>query len=275
MSGETIMRFAGKEPYADSLLLVVEVGNTNTSFVVYQGHEILEKVKVSSKSLIDPDGFPGTLAQMIMRYPSLGDAAICSVIPMLERTTGDYLRHHLSGQVMTVSASITLPFVLNYAPPDSFGADRLALCAVSQLLYPEAAVIAIDIGTAITVDVVGSTQRYLGGLILPCLDLMAKALHEHTAQLPLVALDRPETLLGCSTTDGIKNGIIHGCASSMDGLVAKITGWLQEERSETAVNVMVTGGNAPLIAGMLDCSPRHEELAVVKGTRYLFSLNAE
>ena len=275
MSGESIMRFAVKEPSSDSLLLVVEVGNTTTSFVVFQGHESLDVVKVASKSLIVPEGFPGPLAQMIMRCPSLCNAAICSVVPVLEHTIGDYLRHHLSGQVMTVSASITLPFVLNYTSPDSFGSDRLALCAVSQLLYPEEAVIAIDIGTAITIDVLGSTQHYLGGLIMPGLDLMAKALHEHTARLPLVALGRPETLLGCSTTDGIRNGIVHGCASSMDGLVAKITRWLQDERSETAVNVMVTGGNAPLIAGMLDCSPRLEELAVVKGTRYLFSLNAE
>ena len=269
------MRFAGKEPSIDSLLLVVEAGNTTTSFVVFQGNESLDVGKVSSKSLIVPDGFSAPLEQIIMKYPSLCDAAICSVVPLLERTIGDSLHHHLTGQVMTVSASISLPFVLNYVFPDSFGADRIALCAMSQHLYPEEAVIAIDIGTAITVDVLGSTQHYLGGLIMPGLDLMAKALHEHTARLPLVALDRPETLLGSSTVDGIRNGIIHGCASSIDGLVTKITRWLQEERSETAIRVMVTGGNAPLIAGMLDCSPWLEELAVVKGTRYLFSLNAE
>lgn len=275
MSGETIMRFAAKEPSSDSLLLVVEAGNTTTSFVVFQGHESLEVVKVSSKSLTLPDGFPGPLEQIIMRYPALCDAAICSVVPLLERTTGDCLRHHLTGQVLTVSASINLPFVLAYASPDSFGADRIALCAMSQHLYPEEAVIAIDIGTAITVDVLGSTQHYLGGLIMPGLDLMAKALHEHTARLPLVALDRPDTLLGCSTSNGIRNGIIHGCASSMDGLIAKITRWLHDERHETAIRVLMTGGSAPLIAGMLDCSPMLDELAVVKGTRYLFSLNAD
>ncbi len=269
------MRFAGKEPSIDSLLLVVEAGNTTTSFVVFQGNESLDIVKVSSKSLTVPDGFPGPLEKIIMRYPALCDAAICSVVPLLERTTGDYLHHHLTGQVLTVSALITLPFTFDYASPESFGADRIALCAMSQHLYPDEAVIAIDIGTAITVDVLGSAQHHLGGLIMPGLDLMAKALHEHTARLPLVALDRPDTLLGSSTVDCIRNGIIHGCTSSIDGLVTKITRWLQEERSETAIRVMVTGGNAPLIAGMLDCSPRLEELAVVKGARYLFSLNAD
>jgi type III pantothenate kinase len=271
----TIMRFAGKEPSSDSLLLVVEAGNTTTSFVVFQEHESLDIVKVSSKILSDSDGFSATLEQIIIKYPSLCDAAICSVVPLLERTIGDYLRHHLIGQVMTVSALINLPFVLDYASPESFGADRIALCAMSQLLYPEEAVIAIDIGTAITVDVLGSNQHYLGGLIMPGLDLMAKALHEHTARLPLVALGCPDTLLGSSTVDGIKNGIIHGCVSSMDGLVTKITRWLHDERSESAIRVIMTGGNAPLIAGMLDCSPMLDELAVVKGTRYLFSLNAD
>lgn len=269
------MQFAGKESSSDSLLLVVEAGNTTTSFVVFQGHEALDIVKVSSTSLAVSDGVSGSLEQIIMKYPSLCDAAICSVVPLLERTIGDYLRHHLTGQVMTVSAWINLPFVLAYASPESFGADRIALCAMSQHLYPEEAVISIDIGTAITFDVLGSNQHYLGGLIMPGIDLMAKALHEHTARLPLVTLDRPDTLLGSSTVDGIRNGIIHGCVSSMDGLIAKITRWLHDERSESAIRVMMTGGNAPLIAGMLDCSPMLDELAVVKGTRHLFSLNED
>ena len=255
------------------MLLVVETGNTTTSFVVFSGSECLEVQKMPSASLSGHDGISGSLAPVIIQYPALCDAVICSVVPSLERSIGGYLHRHLTGQVLMVSSSMRLPFMLHYNSPDTFGADRIALCALSQSLYPEHAVIALDIGTAITVDVLDSSRNYLGGLIMPGLDLMAKALHEHTARLPLVALDRQETLLGYSTVDCIRNGIILGCVSSMEGVVKRITSWLQKECNEHDIKVIATGGSAPLIASMLDCSPAVEELAVVKGTRLLFELN--
>ncbi len=164
--------------------------------------------------------------------------------------------------------------MLHYNSPDTFGPDRIAFCALSQSLFPEHAVIALDIGTAITVDVLDSSRNYLGGLIMPGLYLMASALHEHTARLPLVTLDRQETLLGYSTVECIRNGIILGCVSSMEGAITKITSWLRKEYNEHDIKVIATGGSAPLVASMLDCAPVVEELAVVKGTRLLFELNA-
>ena len=267
------MVFYSKQFSPDALLLVVEIGNTTTSIVVFSGSECLEVQKMPSSSLSGHDGISGLLAPVLIKYPVLCDAVICSVVPSLERSIGGYLHRHLTGQVLMVSSSMRLPFMLHYNSPDTFGADRIALCALSQSLYPEHAVIALDIGTAITVDVLDSSRNYLGGLIMPGLDLMAKALHEHTARLPLVSLDRQETLLGYSTVDCIRNGIILGCVSSMEGVVKKITSWLQKECNEHDIKVIATGGSAPLIASMLDCSPAVEELAVVKGTRLLFELN--
>ncbi len=268
------MLFYGEPSSTDTLLLVVETGNTTTSIVVFSGSECLEVQKIPSLSLSGHDGLFGSLAPVLIKYPVLCDAVICSVVPLLEKSISDYLHRHLTGQVMTVSSSMRLPFMLHYNSPETFGADRLALCALCQSLYPEKAVIALDIGTAITVDVLDSGAHYLGGLIMPGLDLMAKALHEHTARLPLVALDRQETLLGYSTVDCINNGIVLGCVSSMEGVVTKITSWLQEECNELDIKVIATGGSAPFIVSMLDCSPLVEELAVVKGTRILFELNA-
>jgi len=259
---------------AAELLLVVEAGNTTTSLLVFQGTQLLEARKVLSQILHTNEGCSAALDPLLSAYSALCHAALCSVVPELEQRVGEYLRAHLSGKVMKVSAALSLPFTLNYDSPDSFGADRIALCALCAQCYPDKAVIALDVGTAITVDVLAANQHYLGGMIMPGLDLMAKALHNHTARLPLVLLQQPATLLGCSTEDGIRNGILHGCASSLDGIIVKITRWLEEEHQEHDVQVMLTGGNAPLLARMLECSPVLDELAVAKGTRYLFVLNA-
>ncbi len=268
------MLYFGEQPYSEALLLVIETGNTNTSFAIFQGSKCLDVQKVSSLSLSSYDCIRNYLERIITKYPALCDAAMCCVVPSLGHTIIDSLHHHLIGQVVMVTASMRLPFTLHYDIPDSFGADRIALCALSYSLYPEKAVIALDIGTAITVDVLDSSGNYLGGLIMPGLDLMAKSLHEHTAQLPLVTLELPERLLGYSTVEGIRNGIIHGCVSSIEGIVAKIKCRMHEEYGESEIRVLATGGSAQRIAGMLDCAPVIDELAVLKGTRYLFELNS-
>ncbi len=268
------MLFPAEQPLSDALLLVVEAGNTTASFALFRGGECLEVYKSPSCSISAEEDVSAHVAPILTRYPALCDAAICSVVPTVGKLVSGYLRSHLSGAVVEVTASMPLPFVLNYDVPESFGADRIALCALSSRLYPEEAVIALDIGTAITVDVVSSGHEYFGGLIMPGLDLMARALHEHTARLPLAGINMPEQLIGRSTADCIRSGIVYGCVSSLDGLLVKIRNYLRLERNEQKIRVIATGGNAPLIAAMLESSPDIEEFAVLKGTHYLFMLNA-
>jgi type III pantothenate kinase len=269
------MYFSSELKPTDSLLLVVETGNTTTSIAVFRAQECIEVHKVRTITLFGQESVDAQFAPFITKYPELCDAALCSVVPSLDAPISGFLRSHLTGEVVMVTSSMHLPFILHYDSPDSFGADRIALCALSRLRYPGEAVIALDIGTAITVDVLGSGQDYLGGLIMPGLDLMAKALHEHTARLPLVGIERPETLVGSSTVDCIRNGIALGCVAGIDGLLVKIKTWLHDEHDEMNIRVIATGGNAPLVIGMLDSSPVLEEIAVLKGTSYLFSLNAQ
>ena len=268
------MLFSGRQKPPGELLLVVETGNTTASTALFRGCDCLEVHKVPSAVMSSGEGVSAQLLPVILHYPALRDAALCSVVPSLNEAISTFLRAHLPGEVVNVTSSMQLPFTLHYDSPETFGADRIALCALSCQLYPGEAVIALDIGTAITVDVLGSGQDYLGGLIMPGLDLMAKALHEHTARLPLVGIDRPETIVGHSTVECIRNGVVLGCASSIDGLLVKIQRWLREAYGEESIRVIAAGGNAALVASMLDASPEIEEHAVLRGSSYLFSLNA-
>ncbi len=268
-----MMLFSGQPLPACAPILVVETGNTIASIALFRGSECLEVHKVPSPVMSSREGVSLQLLPVIMNYPALRDAVLCSVVPSLDDAICTFLRSHLPGEVIKVTSSMRLPFTLHYDSPESFGADRIALCALGCQLYAGEAVIALDIGTAITVDVLDSSHDYLGGLIMPGLDLMAKSLHEHTAKLPLVGIDRPEALLGLSTVDCIRNGIVLSCVSGIDGLLAKLERWLREEHGEERIRVIAAGGNAPLVATMLDASPVVEEHAVLRGSRYLFSLN--
>ncbi|MEI8185323.1 MAG: type III pantothenate kinase [Chlorobiaceae bacterium] len=268
------MFHTSEQAFQEAMLFVVEIGNTTASFAVFKGNECLEVQKVPAKLLSGYEEIAAQIVPILKKYPTLRDAALCSVVPSLGSAVIASLSRHLTGQVLEVTASMHLPFLLQYESPDSFGADRIAICAQSSRLYPEEPVIALDIGTAITIDVLSSDRKYLGGLIMPGLDLMAKALHEHTARLPLVTIDRPHKLIGNSTAECIRNGIILSCVSGIEGLLVKIKALYHEADKEQAIRVLATGGSAPLIAGMLECSTVLDEHAVLKGTRYLYTLNA-
>ncbi len=269
-----MMLFSGPQPPACAPILVVETGNTIASIALVRGRECLEVHKVSSPVMSSRENISAQIMPIIVNYPALRDAVLCSVVPALDQPILDTLRAHLPGEVVKVTSSMQLPFMLHYDSPESFGADRIALCALGCQLYAGEAIIALDIGTAITVDVLDSARNYLGGLIMPGLDLMAKSLHEHTARLPLVGIERPETLVGLSTVECIRNGIVLNCVSGIDGLLVKLERWLREEHGEVNIRVIAAGGNAPLVAAMLDASPVVEDHAVLRGSSYLFSLNA-
>ncbi|MBV5328602.1 MAG: type III pantothenate kinase [Chlorobium sp.] len=256
-----------------SLLLVVEIGNTTTSFVVLDGDECLVVKSLLTAALDEAGLVSGIFSELRGAFKELKDVVVCSVVPAAARVIQRHLQKRLAGLFFSVTSSITLPFTLDYDIPESFGADRLALCALSRYRYPDRAVIALDIGTALTFDVLGSNGDYLGGLIMPGLEMRSRALHERTAQLPLVGIERSATLIGRSTKECIMNGIFWGCVSEIEGLISKIERHVQETYGEERPVVIATGGSAPLIAGLLDSLTLHDEYAVIRGAGYLFRLN--
>lgn len=256
-----------------SLLLVAEIGNTTASFAVFSGETCLDVFKVPSAGLSGAGAVEGLLVRLSGKYPGIEDIAFCSVVPDLDKPVLEALGKIPGGRTLQVGAGLALPFTLRYDNPGTFGADRIALCACACMRYPGEAVIALDIGTAITIDVIASSGDYLGGIILPGLDLMARVLHEHTARLPLVKITEPGSLTGFSTEECIRNGIVWNCVAGIEGVVSRLEKSLADEFHEEHVTVLATGGNASLLSSMFGFSSDLDELAVLRGTRYLFEIN--
>jgi type III pantothenate kinase len=153
------------------------------------------------------------------------------------------------------------PFVLAVRRPDGVGADRLANAAGLAALG-HASGIAIDVGTAVTIDVL-LRRRFLGGLILPGFGLQAGALRAHTALLPLVSPGAGAPLLGADTRGAIAAGIGHGLRHAVAGATAALQARHPELRA-----VVLTGGGAELVAGALPRA-RSEPGLLVLGLRLL------
>lgn len=253
--------------------LIVVIGNTSTTMTLFAQTPNVVTERFPTARFADSASLKHALASLLEHHGPFHEAAICSVVPDVAARCIVELEMVLHVPVMTVASSLSLPFRLEYKNGHSFGADRIGLCAWSQQLFPDEAHIAIDIGTATTFDVVNARRDYLGGMIMPGLDMMAGALHTSTAQLPLVRIDKSGTLLGRSTAECINSGIFWGVVMQIRGLISEISHYLKHEHGEERVGILVTGGNSRLVASELSGSILVDELAVARGSRLLLELN--
>ncbi|NTW53471.1 MAG: type III pantothenate kinase [Chlorobaculum sp.] len=253
--------------------LVVDIGNTTATLAMFVRDDEPFVESVPTAKIADSEAMRNLCADLSREHGTPQAIAICSVVPAAAAAGSALLESLFSVPVLAIGSGLRLPFRLDYATPHTFGADRLALCAWSRHLFEGRSVIAVDIGTAITFDVLDASGTYRGGLIMPGIDMMAGALHSRTAQLPQVRIDKPVSLIGNSTEECIRSGIFWGVAKQIGGLVEAIRADLTGESGGGSVDVIVTGGNSSIIAPELDAVSVIDELAVLRGTDLLLRMN--
>ncbi|ASQ90149.1 hypothetical protein CHL67_03685 [Prosthecochloris sp. GSB1] len=253
--------------------LIVEIGNSVTELAVFENSSRSASLKAATAGFSDVRCVDRVLSGLFSECHGITDAAVCSVVPALTDLFLSRLAGRLSGSVLEISCALSLPFTLDYRPPEAFGADRLALCAHVRHSWPKEAVIALDIGTAMTCDVVSSSGDYLGGMILPGIDLMTSALHDRTAKLPKVDISGPAPILGRSTEECIRSGVFWGAVKQAEGLVSVVRRFLVKEQGVTSFRVLATGGSCRLIASAMEDPPEIDEDAVLNGARVLMEMN--
>lgn len=262
------------ESPAGVVRLVIDIGNTTTTLAVFTGDSEPSVESMPSALFGETDAMVGLFTSLAHRHGAPESVAVCSVVPALATTCSFLIGSLFSVAAVTIAASLRLPFRLDYATPHTFGADRIALCAWGCHLFENKPVIAVDIGTAITFDVLDASGAYRGGLIMPGIDMMAGALHSRTAQLPQVRIDRPGSLLGRSTEECIRSGIFWGAVRQIAGLIDAIGAELVSETGQPAPEVLLTGGNSRLIASELGEVSVIDELAVLRGADLLLRMNS-
>lgn len=218
-----------------SVILAMDIGNTTTSFALLKGGRVVARASLSTACVKDAD-LKKTVAHFKKTSPLLDTCLVCSVVPKAlaryRRTLGKFFPCGL----FVAGEDFKIPIKNRYRYPAQVGQDRLA-CAYAAMKQHRAPLIVIDFGTAMTIDVVSAKGEYQGGMIIPGIRLSLKALAEHTALLPQVAVQKPSSLIGRSTKESILSGIFYGYVCLIQGIVAKI----KKELSLKPV-VVLTGG---------------------------------
>jgi type III pantothenate kinase len=220
----------------DTILLAIDIGNTNITCGLFHRDRLMKRFAFSTK----PGQYYSALKKHLMKQ-ACEAAIISSVVPAATKQIALVLEKLKVIKVIVLGEDIIVPIKNLYQYPKQVGQDRLVNAYATLKLYGTPAIV-VDFGTAITFDIISKNKEYLGGLILPGLELSLDALAKKTALLPKVILAEPKGLIGRNTKNSILNGIVYGSSILADGLIEKLMSELGKSR------VIATGGNINFMA---------------------------
>jgi type III pantothenate kinase len=253
------------------MLLVVDVGNTQTHFGTFREDHLVEHWRFATVRESTADELGAALRNLLeLRGVGMADldaSIVSSTVPQLGPEWAAMARRYLGHDMVVVGPGIRTGMALRYDNPREIGADRL-VNAVAAYEKVGGACIVVDFGTAITYDPVSADGEYLGGIISPGVEISMEALTSRAAKLPTIDLGPPRSLIGKTTVDAIRSGIVYGFAGQVDAIVRRLRAELGEETETIA-----TGGLAEYIVPFTETIDQVDDLLTLNGLRLLHARN--
>src|SRR5438309_2971443 len=250
------------------MLLVIDIGNTNTSLGVFEGENLVAHWRLTTARARTVDEWGVHVRNLFalagLDFKSIDAIAIASVVPpvnfTLKRMAEDYF--HLTPLFIDHTIDTGVPIL--YQPPSDVGADRI-VDAVAAIHKYGAPCIVVDFGTATTFDAINATGEYLGGVITPGITISSDALFERAAKLPRVEIKRPQKVIGSATVEAMQSGLYHGYAGLVDGILKKMV-----DELGGGPKIIATGGLAPFITKGFEFIETVDETLTLEGLRLVY-----
>jgi type III pantothenate kinase len=249
------------------MLLVVDIGNTNTSLGIYEDEVLSAHWRLTTVRDRTADEIGIMARQMFdidnIDYKKISAIIVASVVPTLnfafQKMSEKYFRH----KAVFVDNTLDFGLPIKYEPPSDVGADRIvdAVAAIHRYGSP---CIVVDFGTATTFDAINSKGEYLGGVITPGITISSDALFARAAKLPRVEIKRPENVIGKTTVGSIQSGLYYGYAGLVDGILRRMIEELGEK-----TQIIATGGLAPLISQASELIETVDDTLTLEGLRLI------
>ncbi len=255
------------------MIVVIDAGNTNIAVGLYAGKKLLHAWRLSTNHTATVDEYGMTIHSLFryaeLRTEEVEGVMISSVVPPLMWTLEQLSIKYLHKTPYVVGPGIKTGLNIRYENPREVGADRI-VNAVAAIEKYGAPVIVVDFGTATTFDCIDAGSNYMGGAIVPGIEISTEALYQRAAKLPRIELVKPKSVIGRNPVSSMQAGIIYGYAGQVDGIVKRMKA---EFRSEP--RVIATGGLADLIAGESESIEVVDAQLTLEGLRILYERNEE
>lgn len=247
------------------MLLAIDIGNTNITLGIFEEDRLISKKSLYTNIFESKDEYTNNFRNLLSDY-KFNHCIISSVVPELDTKIAEVIRKLFDIKPIFINSNINLGFKIKSEHPETAGADRIANAVYASKKCPKPAII-IDIGSAITFDVIDKNGDFTGGLIMPGLRLQLKALHDYTSKLPIVDIKPIDKIINNDTENSILSGVIRGAACAIDGLILKCT-----EELGLKPYVVLTGGNANLIAKYISHYDYINQNLTLEGINLVFKL---
>lgn len=271
------------------MLLAIDVGNTQTVFGLYDSSQtklggsalggsgkaddgLSHNFRIATVADRTADEHALLFSQLLGmrgldRLSSITGVVISSTVPELTTTLRDMVERWFDVEPVVVAPGIRSGMSILYDNPKEVGADRIANAVAAYDLHPGSCII-VDFGTATTFDAVSARKEYLGGAIVPGIEISLNALFRNAAALRSVELSEPRGVIGKSTIESIQSGALFGFAEQADGLCRRF----KAELGETTT-VIATGGLSAVISQYCKEIDSVEPWLTLHGLRLIFEMN--
>lgn len=240
-----------------ALNLTIDQGNTVAKMALWDGTELADIV-------IEPNLTARAVDRFVSGRGPVEGAIYCSVAHSGDSIIKEI--RHIAHHVCRLSSRCRLPITIDYGTPGTLGADRIAAAVGARELHSDRNLLVVDAGTAVTYDFVTADGTFRGGNITPGMKMRLDALHRYTARLPL--LDVPQSIdhdrvLGKNTAEAMILGCVYGIVGAVSFYMSKLRD----------TSVVLTGGNARLIAPLFDFDVEVEDHLVSRGLNSILRYN--
>ncbi len=226
------------------MLLAIDIGNTSIKLGIFDDDRLKATWRLSTEVDRSADEYGALLLIFLQRQKlstsKITGVTLCSVVPPLVAVFQEMCQQYLGTSPLVVGAGTKTGVRICVDNPRELGPDRVVNAVAAHHLYGEPVII-VDLGTAITFDVVSKEGNYLGGVIGPGINIASEALFARTAMLPRVELTCPKQVIGNNTISAIQSGMFFGYIGFIKNILQHI-----EKELGCKSKVVATGGQAYL-----------------------------